>query len=1387
MVDALIGTETADGSTGTGREDALTEMVDAMNVVVDALIGTEILVKIGATVETDSIVEEDALNAMEDALNVMEDDLSETVVDVQTLQGFVVSIKDSFGFVSCMEREGDLFFHISEAPVDVQLQDEVEFRIKHNQRSDKEMACQLVALPKGTIVVEDITEEFFNGVVTKSLVRGGHGGHSFYNNRDDGRHSQRDDVYGKIEVSKPQESGEADTTEATEEAKEDNTEKQEQADDEDGEFPKKKLVKREVVRFNNESVASNDTKAEGEDQEQRSRKSAIPHFGDEVRFRIAKHRKTGVKRAVGITITTSARDKLEKEIEAKLETMTRENGVVDRVKGGGGFIKCCDRPVDIYFPFHEIREPQQSEEGANKESEPSDNSKRGRQGKKTVREGDEVSFFVYEDQEEDSARSRSRLTALRVQKLPPGSVSFEELVRADVEGLVAKLPKEPRNGPEIIGAITSTSAGTDEKKLEVAKGTADESAPEDEAKSQKKKKGGKDNRGKKQKLSFRLCDTEDMSYVPHIDDKVLFDEVLDKRTGKMKAIKVRVLQLNPKNRETGAINAMKDDFGFIKCAERSGDAYFRFSDVMGSNQNFGSGTEVAFDVAVDNKSDHVRASRLQILPRGTVKWEDVAAEGLEGEIVAIPSSRRGHHSTRGGRGDKMKQLQKVSLGKISFVTPEKQHLIDFLPELKEKVDSAFLTSQVIAEAPQEEVAEDGASSEDVEPKDTKSKPEIRAAFPNSLSKFERAALHEYSDWLGLKHESNGEGANRQIELVGDQKIVISTLEDKRASSPPQLTVEFKEEDVEDVRYNPHVGDRVKFDLVLVKRTKQFQCNKISCMEAASVKTKAAGTKSETPRSEGLIVSVKPEGFGFIQPVRSASGTMEENLFFHVNEITTGQTLAELKEGTEVQFTVLVDEKKKRKRAMSIAVVPAGTIKNVAAKHVKGIITNPSFLNRTKGRFTKSSGNKSSTVGKIRLSTDEGVADNNDTGSDAEADGDVGDDDDDEDAEDTTEAESGDAETEAKTSETKKTDKKAAPHKANKKQVYVYNIRDIADQTVVLREGDEVEFIPQITPKNLRAAQIRLLKSHAKQGVVTIVTEDFGGIVSIDSEESEPAIEAHFTARNVLRGDILSVGDRVEFAFRAPSAQPSIRNKSAKDKKTTEKVEEKTTDGDAKDESKEGEATNVAEPAVEPVLGHATSILRLSSAQKPSEGASTRRPTRSVNSTLREAMRQVGANAMVASRMAKVIVMELKDLAPLMLKKERANGDIDSTVLANVLRNGKTANDRRKQLVRVIEQHPVLSDRDMMFRNHTERYTFGLKKAFHYAKLLEEGKYDDPEDQQTLYKALGEPLGFDVHRAMFIPTLENQGTDEQRAKWLPLAKSYKILGAYAQTELGHGSN
>ncbi|KAL3665480.1 hypothetical protein V7S43_009515 [Phytophthora oleae] len=93
---------------------------------------------------------------------------------------------------------------------------------------------------------------------------------------------------------------------------------------------------------------------------------------------------------------------------------------------------------------------------------------------------------------------------------------------------------------------------------------------------------------------------------------------------------------------------------------------------------------------------------------------------------------------------------------------------------------------------------------------------------------------------------------------------------------------------------------------------------------------------------------------------------------------------------------------------------------------------------------------------------------------------------------------------------------------------------------------------------------------------------------------------------------------------------------------------------------------------------------------------------------------------------------------------------------------------------------------MVYRNHSERYEFGLKKAFHYVKLLQNGNYSD-EEEAVLLLALGEQVPFDLHRGMFIPTIENQGTDEQRAQWLPLAQNYRVIGAYAQTELGHGSN
>lgn len=47
--------------------------------------------------------------------------------------------------------------------------------------------------------------------------------------------------------------------------------------------------------------------------------------------------------------------------------------------------------------------------------------------------------------------------------------------------------------------------------------------------------------------------------------------------------------------------------------------------------------------------------------------------------------------------------------------------------------------------------------------------------------------------------------------------------------------------------------------------------------------------------------------------------------------------------------------------------------------------------------------------------------------------------------------------------------------------------------------------------------------------------------------------------------------------------------------------------------------------------------------------------------------------------------------------------------------------------------------------------------------------------------------FSLHCSMFTNSIETFCDDEQLKKWLPLTKNMDIMGCYAQTEIGHGSD
>lgn len=85
----------------------------------------------------------------------------------------------------------------------------------------------------------------------------------------------------------------------------------------------------------------------------------------------------------------------------------------------------------------------------------------------------------------------------------------------------------------------------------------------------------------------------------------------------------------------------------------------------------------------------------------------------------------------------------------------------------------------------------------------------------------------------------------------------------------------------------------------------------------------------------------------------------------------------------------------------------------------------------------------------------------------------------------------------------------------------------------------------------------------------------------------------------------------------------------------------------------------------------------------------------------------------------------------------------------------------------------------------EAYLEGLK----WGKVLMEEELRHGHgifNMETHQYALTNASPFGLHPMMFMPTLKMQASAEQKAKWLPDAESGRIIGAYVQTELGHGT-
>jgi acyl-CoA oxidase len=139
-----------------------------------------------------------------------------------------------------------------------------------------------------------------------------------------------------------------------------------------------------------------------------------------------------------------------------------------------------------------------------------------------------------------------------------------------------------------------------------------------------------------------------------------------------------------------------------------------------------------------------------------------------------------------------------------------------------------------------------------------------------------------------------------------------------------------------------------------------------------------------------------------------------------------------------------------------------------------------------------------------------------------------------------------------------------------------------------------------------------------------------------------------------------------------------------------------------------------------------------------------------------------------------------------LAKERLQSYLPVQELANHLLAGDGFLERQERVLKVLQQEPLLSKTTQQNLSRPERYKLGLARAKLLRRLADRLNWDHDDHKMAEY-LVDDVSPYMLHMEMFVTTIREQANDAQRKYWLPLIESWKIIGAYAQTELGHGSN
>ncbi|KAE8213277.1 hypothetical protein CF327_g3188 [Tilletia walkeri] len=137
---------------------------------------------------------------------------------------------------------------------------------------------------------------------------------------------------------------------------------------------------------------------------------------------------------------------------------------------------------------------------------------------------------------------------------------------------------------------------------------------------------------------------------------------------------------------------------------------------------------------------------------------------------------------------------------------------------------------------------------------------------------------------------------------------------------------------------------------------------------------------------------------------------------------------------------------------------------------------------------------------------------------------------------------------------------------------------------------------------------------------------------------------------------------------------------------------------------------------------------------------------------------------------------------------RTQTAFDPMAIENIIRDGRIDNETRREVIGVMRSDPVFNNLKKRLA-HMNREQ--VQQASHFAcrrilNLAEQHGWSTLEIVEAVLSLdLQSPIS--IHWIAFVPVIMSQGTPDQIDRWAGRAMRHEIMGAYLQTELGHGSN